>query len=190
MDNYFDSKIDLMLQHGLNLSCAAFIRLQFISGARISDLLNIKRSDVLSNGTIIIRQGKGSNTLIINISQDFEFWELYRQGYYVEISCFSYSFFYKLYKRYGLIIFNEPGHNASVTHSPRKILAQTIYDSTNDIQIAASALGHRSTKSTEYYLTREQKKSNYKNGILGKVPSELYNFKARKTKTGDFINLK
>lgn len=186
---YINSKIELMAQHGLNQTCCAFIRLHFQSGARISDLLRIKRMDITSNNRVIIRQSKGSDTLIIQLSTDLEFWREYRQGLHVDINLFSRGYFYKLYKRYGLVIFTENGVNNSITHSARKQLAREVFDTTNNIEDSKSALGHKSSRSTEYYLTNDQRKSNYNGGILGKVTNKLYNFKFQQRKNGSIIYL-
>jgi integrase len=185
--DYLEAKLKLMQSHGLNVTCVAFIRLHFQSGARIGDLLRIKRQSITNDNIIVIKQSKGSNTLIINLSTDLEFWAQYKAGLHVDISCFSRSFFYKLYSRYGLMIVNGDNKNNSVTHSARKQKAQSIYEATNDITASAQALGHKSTKSTEYYLTESQKKDNYNRGVLGKVTTKLYNFKFRTTKKSNII---
>lgn len=185
-----NSKLSLMRTHGLDTVCECFIRLQFRYGIRINDLRRIERKNILSTGVIIVPQSKGSESLLCAIVEDREFWLGYKSGLYTDIKIFTYSFFYKLYRRYGLSIYSETGGNSSVTHSARKSLARSLYSETNDISISQSALGHKSASSTMYYLTKEQRSNELKRGILSAPVGEIDRFKVKKRNGKDFIYMK
>lgn len=183
-------KLSLMRTHGLDMVCECFIKLQFRYGIRINDLRRIERRNILSTGVIIVPQSKGSESLLCTIVEDREFWLAYRSGMYTDIKIFTYSFFYKLYKRYGLSIYSEVGGNSSVTHSARKSLARSLYEETNDISVSQCALGHKSSNSTMYYLTQDQRKNELKRGVLSAPIGKIDRFKVEKRNGKDFIYIK
>lgn len=184
------TKLNFMSAAGLNVSCRHFILLMFDFGLRINDMRKIRREDITSSGIIIVKQSKGSLPLTCRVNMSDEFWCGYRSGYYDAIALFSYSFFYKLFKRYGLSIYNGIDSNASVTHVARKLLAQEIYTVDNDIVSVASALGHKKTSSSLYYLTAEQRNNEVKRGILTAPAGVVDRFKINKRNGRDFIYLK
>ncbi len=176
-NDYLELKLQIMKTHGLNETLVAFIRLQFQFGLRVGDLLKIKREDITSDYIIYVKQSKRSLPLILHLSSDFEFWEKYKKGLYPDISLFNKKYFYDLYKRYGLQIVNETGHNASVTHSARKLLAQKTFNETNSVEITQTVLGHKSQNSTLYYLSDTQKKTMIEKGILSNVSGTINNMR-------------
>ena len=97
--------------------------------------------------------------------------------------------FYRLYKKYSLIIYNGSGRNSSVTHSARKLLARSAYDVTNSVEMAQTALGHKSQNSTMYYLTQQQKKAVLNAGIVGQVKGTAGNLKFRRMKGYTIMSL-
>ena len=178
-----------MLSDGVNITLVSFARLQFISGLRIADLLSIRRSDISDNLTVFVRQSKGSQAKVISLLYDKEFWLNYKRGLYTDISVFNSMSFYRLYKRYSLMIYNGSGRNSSVTHSARKLLARSAYDVTNSIEVAQAALGHKSQNSTLYYLSDAQKKAELKKGISGTLTGATGNLKFRRMKGYTIMSL-
>lgn len=163
--NEVAQKLELMTAQGYALAVVCFIRFQFRYGLRISDLRRITPASIKANNTIIVYQGKGSQPLICPIVDDLEFWLQFKQGLHSDMSCYSVSFFYKLYTKFSLVIYNGYGKRKSVTHSARKLLAQTLYSETQDINVAASALGHNNTSSTVYYLEKQQRSGLTNTGV-------------------------
>ena len=184
-----DIKLSMMLSDGVNVTLVSFARLQFISGLRINDLLSIKRSDIGDNLTVYVRQSKGSQAKVVSLLYDKEFWVNYKRGLYTDVSVFSSMIFYRLYKRYSLMIYNGSGRNSSVTHSARKLLARSAYDVTNSIEVAQAALGHKSQNSTLYYLSDAQKKAELKKGISGTLTGATGNLKFRRMKGYTIMSL-
>ena len=158
-------KLSVMQSAGYSQTVICFIRLHSVSGARISDLLRIRRSDITSSLYVSIRQCKGSLPLTVRLSDDVQFWREYRAGLHLDIGLYNKNYFYRLYKRYNIQFDNGLLRNKSVTHSFRKELANDLFNATGSIESAQSALGHRSTRSTEYYLSRDNLKSVQNQGI-------------------------
>lgn len=174
---------------GVDLTVREFINLQFISGLRISDLIKIERRNIDLNLNLHINQSKGSNPKIISLLFSPIFWRDYKIGLHTPIYVYSYSFFYHLYKRFGLVVSNAPGRSNSVTHFARKSLAQNTFNATESVDSVAAALGHRSTNSSLYYLNSDQKKLVLKQGILKAVSKSDKYFKTRNINSRNFIYL-
>ena len=164
--NELQYKLDLMSANGVAHYIIAYIRLQFQWGLRIADLMRIDYSCISLDGTIIVQQGKGSKPLVCFASSDFEFWQSVREDKQQPLRFYNYTFFYRLYKSYGLVMPSFEGGNSKVTHSARFAKAQSIMEQTNDIELTATALGHKSTKSTEKYLPPAKRVIKSKQGVL------------------------
>jgi integrase len=161
-----DYKLSLMRSNGVADYVCAYIRLQFQWGLRIADLLRVDYSCINVDGTIIVQQGKGSKPLICFASSDYDYWQRVRAERLQPMLFFNYAYFYRLYKAYGLIMPSFEGGNSKVTHSARFQRAAVIMEATNDINLTATALGHKSTKSTEKYLPPSKRVIKSKGGIL------------------------
>lgn len=144
----------------------AFISLQFQSGARVSDLLKVTYRNITDNLNVIIRQGKGSRAIIVKPAEFEEFWKNVRDNKLSPFDLYNRFSIYRLYKKIG-ISYDEAGKlHKSVTHAPRKLLAQDIYERSNEITDAQAALGHKSNNSTKYYLTMNLNKTKQLRGVL------------------------
>lgn len=170
-----ESKLVKMQSAGYSRTVICFIRLHSISGARISDLLRIRRKDITSSLFISIRQCKGSLPLTVKLSSDLQFWKDYRDGLHLDIGLYNKNYFYRLYKRYNIQYDNGMLRNKSVTHSFRKELANDLFNATGVIESAQAALGHRSSRSTEYYLSEDNLKSVQNQGINSTLSGRLNN---------------
>lgn len=144
----------------------AYISLQFTAGLRISDLLKINYSNITPNLLIAIEQGKGSN--VLNVQPVFyrDIWRAIRDNKLSPMSNYSRFWFYKLYKKLGIMMDNGAGRNNSVTHAPRKLLAQELYANDNNLEIAKNALGHKDERSTLYYIDPSYRQKKLDSGLL------------------------
>jgi len=184
-----EQKLTYLLSIGYPSVLVAGVRLLFDFGLRASDMLSIKRSDITLDGKIIVKQGKGSNILICNLSNDVSLWLDYRNGLHSDLSTFNYQYLYRLMKKCNLKLDGINGRNDSVTHIGRKMVAQSIYNETNDIQAVKAALGHVSEGSSLFYVSDNvPEKSNYKS-INENPTSRVANLKVTKRKSGTYINV-
>lgn len=138
----------------------------FQDGLRINDARKISPHDVLPSGQIVVKQGKGSRTLFITPIRYGQFWQQYRHQRNNVFEQYSYDFFRRLFIRHGLIIVTPAGHNNKVTHSGRTLKAREVFSATHDLATTAAALGHKSERSTTYYLEAGQKKAVERRGLL------------------------
>ena len=151
----------------------AYISLQFTAGLRISDLLKINYSNITPNLLIAIAQSKGSN--VLNVQPVFyrDIWRLIRDNKLSPMSAYNRFWFYKLYKRLGIVLNNGAGRNNSVTHAPRKLLAQELYANDNNLETAKNALGHKDERSTLYYIDQNFRQKKLDSGILRPATANL-----------------
>jgi integrase len=121
------------------------------TGCRISEVLQLRPTDVSNNGTIRLPALKGSKTRIITPGSWSAFFLEHRLSLPLVEMGFDRHYFYRLFKRLG--IYSRVGHRGknSVTHYFRHKLAAELRDDGFEVQDIATALGHKSTKSTVSY---------------------------------------
>ena len=135
------------------LPVRAYVSLHYYSGARISDLLQVDYTSISSRLNVSILQGKGSQALVIQPVHYREFWVRVRDNRLTPMQHYNRFYFYRLYRRFGIIISRGNNKNNLVTHAFRKELAGDLYALDGNIKRAQGALGHRSSKSTEHYTS-------------------------------------
>lgn len=189
-DEIITQKLSMLAAQGCCRTVLAFMRLQFKYGLRISDMLKIQRYDISAGLRLCVRQSKGSESLILDLSYDMDFWSEYRMGMHTDISLFNRFYFYRLYKRLGLQELSGGGVNYSVTHSARRSVVQDVYAVSGSIDAAAAAVGHKSTLSTEHYLSPDQRKRNMGKGILDQPIADVSHIRVRKNLYSTIIYLK
>ena len=174
------NRLDAMIADNVDKNIVAGVGLMFSAGLRISSLLMIDYTCISSNLVITIKQLKGSNTIY---AQPIYYREVWRSIYENKLSPFRLYdrfFFYRLFKRYNLVKKNGVGRNDSVTHAPRKYLANELYSAENDIQVARNALGHKSVSSTKYYIDSNFRRATLNRGIGNNVSGEVSNIVIQK----------
>jgi integrase len=123
-------------------------------GLRVSEVLRINYSDILVSGQIIINASKGSNNRVVT--------SLYHTNYLLSLKHntgqiyegYTRFYYYRLFKSIGLYIVNQSSGNNSVTHSLRHTHVKMLHSSTNDKELIQRTIGHKSKKSTEYYINK------------------------------------
>ncbi|MFK5894424.1 MAG: site-specific integrase [Pseudomonadota bacterium] len=128
--------------------------IMFRGGFRVSEVLKMNYSNILNDTDVYIVASKNSRSKSVHvpeISRNLKKYKTFKMTPYSGISRFQ---MYRACKRLGLVIDNGINKNKSVTHSMRKVFVQGILKSTNNIDVAAELVGHKSTKSTEYYAKK------------------------------------
>lgn len=161
------------------------VKLMYYSGARVSDVLKIKRTDVSPRLELTIYQSKKSLPLIVNLNYSRDFWQGYREGKFRDISTYNRYYLYRHFDKLSISFKSSGNSNRSVTHAFRKFKAQDIYDQTHDVSAAAAALGHKSERSTEFYLENIKKGVINQGGVLSNNlrGENLFEFTKRYGKT-------
>jgi len=124
------------------------------SGCRISELLNVIGSDILSDSEFIIRglKGSASRTLrfpelspILIDAQKFPTRHLFLTRY---ITLYRYLISLGLYSHV------RGNKNRAVAHSFRYAKIRTLSDVTHDDKVTADCIGHRSKRTSHRYIMK------------------------------------
>lgn len=151
-----ECKLQMMRNRNVDEVLIHAIALMFQSGCRVSSILNLSPADITANGRVILRQGKGSNPLILVPSFEPHWWQEMRQSGFNPFFYLNYMRIYRTFKDYALTMNDCFGSKNAVTASARKTAAQDVFEDTKDIEIARQTLGHKRTSSTEYYVTPDK----------------------------------
>lgn len=158
-ENSFSQMIEEIISNNhIDITERLMIELMFRNGMRVSELLKLKGSDLMDNGTFIIRASKGSNNRIGFIITHKDLLYCFKGLDYPIFSCYSRQFIYYRFKRLGINIAVFGNHNKAVTHAMRHNLIENMeskYQTSDEIK---EAIGHKSVKSTEHYLNHKLKK--------------------------------
>lgn len=132
----------------------AVVELQFLYGLRISEVLNIERTDVSSSGYIRVKGLKHSNSRIVRPVNYLEFW--LHSGSHLLPLCNTYSrfYFYRKYKQLGLSVKYEGRSNNSVTHLFRHEVVQDLQRNFDETSTTQKFIGHKNIKNTKRYETK------------------------------------
>lgn len=149
-------KLRMMRNRNVDEVLIHSIALMFQSGCRVSSILGLSPADITANGRVILRQGKGSNALIIQPSFEPQWWQDVRQSGFNPFFYLNYMRVYRTFKDYALTMADSFGSKNAVTASARKTAAQDVFEDTKDIEIARQTLGHKRISSTEYYVRPEK----------------------------------
>ena len=135
------------------------IELIYRNGLRVSELLRIKGTDIMSNGSFIIRASKFSSNRIGFVINNADYLQNFRSFPGYVFSDYNRHFVYYLFKRLGIGAQIIGNRNKAVTHVLRHQAIENLQRATEDSAATAQAIGHRSKKSTEHYLNHKIVKS-------------------------------
>ena len=123
----------------------------FSSGARITEVINIKWGDLIPYTDIIIIGLKGSRNRRVTVNGIESYIKHCIDNQLAPFNHVSRYQVYRIIKRYGWIVENGISKNKSVTHSARKLYIREGFKSQSDIEVVKDTIGHKSSKSTKYY---------------------------------------
>ena len=147
-----EAKLQMMRNRNVDEVLIHSIALMFQSGCRVSSILGLSPADITANGRVILRQGKGSCTLIIQPSFEPQWWLDIRQSGFNPFFYLNYMRIYRTFKDYALTMSDCFGSKNAVTASARKTAAQDVFAETKEIELAKTTLGHKRVSSTQYYI--------------------------------------
>ncbi len=155
--NFFIFQTSVVGNNSLSTSDKAVIELQFLCGARISEILDITSSDISRTGLVRIRAKKGSQDRIVNPIYYRDFWLRDASALLPLSSVFSRFYFYRLYKKNGFAGYFGNNSKRSVTHFFRHIRGAEINRQWHDLELVKNSLGQKSVRSASYYGKKERK---------------------------------
>ena len=174
----FTNEIESILNKAKNESAEVYFCVEVLvrSGSRIGAVLGLRGTDCIGSGRVIIHQQKGSRPLtcqLIDCSSMADKCVGQNRPLFPNM---SYWFIYRLFQKWGCYCRSLGNENNSVTHFPRKQLAQNVYDVTKNVLDVQAVLGHSSYKSAYYYVNELRQKKKYNVQILTTTCGDLSPF--------------
>lgn len=123
-----------------------------VSGCRVRELLNVKWSDISVFGQVIISGSKGSSSRAFSIPGYDIILIGFRDRQQNPFFCLSYGYVYRSLIRHGVSQESGTGGRRKIAHSLRYSTVEALMSQTEDVKKVADIIGHRTQKTTEYYL--------------------------------------
>jgi site-specific recombinase XerD len=142
---------ELHVKPGLTVSDKAVIELMYLYGLRISEVINIKASQISPTGHIFVQALKGGKTRIILSLKYQSFWNAARLGLLPLSKIYSRNYYYRLFKKHGYNQKFGDNNNFSVTHYFRHRLVQDLRKHGFSDRAIGAFLAHSSGKSIDHY---------------------------------------
>lgn len=132
------------------------ILLQFENGLRITEILQIRGSDINQHAQIHIKSLKGSSSRMASVSKYHSILHQCRLDGSMLFEGYSRFYFYRLYKSLGLYAQLNNGTKCAVTHVFRHLYIEGIVSDFRSLDFARSVVGHKSISSTEHYAVNRR----------------------------------
>lgn len=148
----------------LNHTLVAFIFLQKVTGARVSELLNITRQNYEAPAGLILTGLKGSRDREVRVPELAGFLiDRFNRFEYL-FAGLSYDMIRSRYKGIGIYKKPENSKNARITNALRARKVQDLQESNKKTETIRDVIGHNSIKSQEHYKQKniKQKKQSKK----------------------------
>lgn len=129
----------------------AIAELQFMYGLRISEVLDIRGTDIIKPNQVLIKGKKGSQNRIVNLGESKDYYLRYADRPRLIFDCISRFYVYREYKKLGISHKFSARSKESVTHLFRHLVVKNFKNyniSTND---SKNFIGHKAKASTEVY---------------------------------------
>lgn len=129
----------------------ALVELQFRYGLRVSEVLNIRHMHIKSNGMVLVKGLKGSDSRVVYVFNNWEYLNFCKVNKIDPFKDLDRFFLYRLYKSVGFIYQSKGSSKLSVTHSFRHKIIDSMRKSGVENEETAKFIGHKSEKNTENY---------------------------------------
>lgn len=134
-----------------------FIYLQSISGARVSEILNIQYSDIITSTILRIKGLKHSNDRLLHIDRYSEYFSFCKRNMIHPFGSLNRYYIYREYKKIGFVVSFLDSNKKAVTHSFRYKYIKKLKDNNVEISLIQKEIGHKAQKTTENYEQKSRK---------------------------------
>lgn len=134
-----------------------FIYLQSISGARVSEILNIRYSDIITSTILRIKGLKHSNDRLLHIDRYSEYFSFCKQNMIHPFGSLNRYYIYREYKKIGFIVSFLDSNKKAVTHSFRYKYIKKLKENNVEMSLIQKEIGHKTQKTTENYEQKSRK---------------------------------
>jgi len=135
----------------------ALIWLIWASGARISEILQIKSSGISNDLRILISGSKNSNSRFILGTEFASFFSRCRDNNIHPFQEFDRFFVYRELKKKGFSMYFGDNQNAAVTHAFRHLAVLDMQPVDKELTAAQQTIGHKANQSTHVYGKKRRK---------------------------------
>lgn len=143
------------------------VDLMLSGGLRLSELLWATAFFVNELGQVRIQGTKGSSDKLVAPLYHRDYW-LARCGWVANPFNFVSRWSWYRFLRSQGVGFHEDGKvYCTITHAARKLQAHTLANAGVELESIADVMGHRSTRSTEYYMPRNVPRRTSRKGAKG-----------------------
>lgn len=148
---------EIMLNNAVPIQLKRFIYIQSVSGARVSELLNIRHSDIISPTILRIKGLKHSEDRLIHIDRYCDYFSFCKLNMVQPFALLDRFYIYREYKKLNLVISFIGSNKKAVTHSFRYRYIKKLKDNEVDISLIQREIGHKTQKTTEKYEQKSRK---------------------------------
>ena len=148
---------EVLLENTVPDTLKRFIYLQYISGARVSEILNIKYTDIINSTIIRLKGLKHSSDRLIHIDRYSEYFGFCKRNMIHPFSTLNRFYIYREYKKIGFIVSFLDSNKKAVTHSFRYKYIKNLKDNNVEISLIQKEIGHKTQKTTENYEQKSRK---------------------------------
>lgn len=135
----------------------ALVSLMIVSGARVSEVLSIRCSDISPEGRVRVRGLKRSNDRFIETPSTREYLLYCKKTHIDPFIHYDRFYVYRQLKSMGISQVFGDNKNASVTHLFRHLAILDMQEVDSSLVSAKNTIGHKSIKSTEAYGRKPKK---------------------------------
>ena len=126
---------EVLLGNTVTETLKRFIYLQSISGARVSEILNIQYSDIITSTIIRLKGLKHSNDRLIHIDRYSEYFSFCKRNMIQPFGSLNRYYIYREYKKLGFIVSFLDSNKKAVTHSFRYKYIKKLKENNVDISL-------------------------------------------------------
>ena len=148
---------DILSKNEVPETLKRFIYIQSRSGARVSEILNIKHTDIINSTIIRIKGLKHSNDRLIHIDRYLDYFIFCKVNMINPFANFNRYFIYREYRKLGFVVSFVNSNKKAVTHSFRYKYIKNLKDNDVDLDLIQKEVGHKSIKTTEKYEQKSRK---------------------------------
>lgn len=148
---------EIMLNNAVPIQLKRFIYIQSISGARVSELLNIKHSDIISPTILRVKGLKHSEDRLLHIDKYCDYFSFCKFNMVHPFASLDRFYIYREYKKLNLVVSFIGSNKKAVTHSFRYRYIKKLKDNKVDISLIQKEIGHKTQKTTERYEQKSKR---------------------------------
>lgn len=131
--------------------------IQLRAGCRISEVLQIRYSDIILPDRVLVRGLKGSRNKLVSVPECTQIFAKCVEHKFNPFANYNRFTAYRNYKRAGIMLYNDTGKKAKVTHAFRHKLVEDLRQLTENEVIIQDTIGHNSIKSQIHYGKKYKK---------------------------------